>query len=237
MLVLQKYSTTMTQLLLMFVSTIHLIRSGKCTGVDPERAVYENAKQLLHTVGTFTKHVMSQEFYQQYIGESEGNSGITKIRPPFDIKDLENWEQHLDYDVTPPIHSHPDKRGILGLADMSVVLNGVHFRLGHTDYTLRKRGNKEHGFMLFEQIELPMVPPEVQKQRTVEAQIAEMRLWFKAWRDQDYSKRDYRNYFKPLICYLEGTWKAYSKSTLEKRFSARSIHEVLEQVSSPTGHV
>ena len=33
-----------------------------------------------------------------------------------------------------------------------------------------------------------------------------MREWFKAWKSQDHSVRDYRKYFKPVLCYLEGTW-------------------------------
>ena len=33
-----------------------------------------------------------------------------------------------------------------------------------------------------------------------------MREWFRAWHNQNYKKRDYRKYFKPALCYLEGTW-------------------------------
>jgi len=41
---------------------------------------------------------------------------------------------------------------------------------------------------------------------TLEGQVDEMKKWFKAWKDQDDSKRNYKNYFKPLLCYLEGFW-------------------------------
>ena len=34
-----------------------------------------------------------------------------------------------------------------------------------------------------------------------------MALWFKAFKEQDYSLRDYRDYFKPHLCYLEGSWE------------------------------
>ena len=37
-----------------------------------------------------------------------------------------------------------------------------------------------------------------------------MREWFKAWKSQDYSVRDYRKYFKPVLCYLEGSWTTAS---------------------------
>ena len=30
--------------------------------------------------------------------------------------------------------------------------------------------------------------------------------WFRAFKNQDYSKRDYRKFFKPVLCYLEGGW-------------------------------
>ena len=37
-------------------------------------------------------------------------------------------------------------------------------------------------------------------------QSAELREYFKAWRDGDHKHRDYRPYFKPVLCYLEGAW-------------------------------
>ena len=37
-------------------------------------------------------------------------------------------------------------------------------------------------------------------------QIIEMRQWFQAWRDSNSTLRDYRKYFKPLLCYIEGAW-------------------------------
>ena len=38
-----------------------------------------------------------------------------------------------------------------------------------------------------------------------------MREWFKAWKFQDHSVRDYRKYFKPVLCYLEGAWTTATK--------------------------
>ena len=48
-----------------------------------------------------------------------------------------------------------------------------------------------------------------------------MREWFKAWRDQDYTLRDYRKYFKPILCYLEGAWTKTTKKVDEPFFSDR----------------
>ena len=57
-----------------------------------------------------------------------------------------------------------------------------------------------------EDIPFPDVPPDVLQYESLEDQIEEMQQWFKAWDDQDYSTRDYREYFKPVLCYLEGAW-------------------------------
>ena len=48
-----------------------------------------------------------------------------------------------------------------------------------------------------------------------------MREWFKAWRDQDHSTRDYRKYFKPVLCYLEGAWTRPGNSIDEPFHSDR----------------
>ena len=44
-------------------------------------------------------------------------------------------------------------------------------------------------------------------------QISEMREWFKAFHDQDYSVRDYRKYFKPVLCYMECSWDNNARLT------------------------
>nr|KAG5705263.1 hypothetical protein BaRGS_010714 [Batillaria attramentaria] len=65
--------------------------------------------------------------------------------------------------------------------------------------------------------------------------IIEMREWFKAWRDGDYSVRDYRRYFRPVLCYLEGAWT--SGATFEEPFvserhqmEAKSWDELFDKV-------
>lgn len=45
-----------------------------------------------------------------------------------------------------------------------------------------------------------------------------MREWFKAWRDSDHSVRDYRPYFKPILCYLEGAWTTEPQSGFTEPF-------------------
>ena len=70
-------------------------------------------------------------------------------------------------------------------------------------------------------IPFPDVPPAVRQFSDVNDQIKEMKLWFKAWRDQDHSQRDYRKYFKPVLCYLEGAWTRPGKSIDEPFHSDR----------------
>ena len=41
----------------------------------------------------------------------------------------------------------------------------------------------------------------------MDAQVAEMREWFKAFYNQNHTVRDYRKYFKTHMVYLEGAWQ------------------------------
>ena len=63
-----------------------------------------------------------------------------------------------------------------------------------------------------------------------------MRQWFKAFKDQNTSLRDYRPYFKPVLCYLEGAWTT-STDEIEESFEsnrhfldADSWHELQEKI-------
>ncbi|PFX28134.1 hypothetical protein AWC38_SpisGene7132 [Stylophora pistillata] len=71
--------------------------------------------------------------------------------------------------------------------------------------SIRAKHEKQNVYHAIEEIPFPDVPPEV-KSKPVDEQIIEIREWFKAWKDQDHSVRDYRKYFKPALCYLEGAW-------------------------------
>ena len=46
-----------------------------------------------------------------------------------------------------------------------------------------------------------------------------MREWFKAFKNQDHSVRDYRKYFKPVLCILEGGW-TMSSDKIEESFDS-----------------
>ena len=70
----------------------------------------------------------------------------------------------------------------------------------------QKKHSNSKRFKASENIEFPDVPPEVLEKETVKGHVEEMKKWFKAWKDQDDSKRDYNKYFKPILCYMEGFW-------------------------------
>ena len=218
----------MARLVLIGACWIAMSSLQASSATETKQQMTSEVAQLQDRVKLLTKHVMMQQFYLDSISQTDGDSGITMIKPPLDSRRRSSKsKRHPHSDVTPPVHSHPEKKGVLGLADLSVVLNGVHFRMGHTDYTLRSRAHKQQSF---DDIRLPHVPPEVTKLTNVEDQIVEMAKWFKAWRNQDRTKRDYRNYFKPVLCYLEGSWQLYSSKQLKKKFHTKSIATVIEQV-------
>jgi hypothetical protein len=50
-----------------------------------------------------------------------------------------------------------------------------------------------------------------------------MQNYFRAFAFQNYHFRDYRPYFKPVVCYLEGTWTTNTK-TLSEPFESDRHH-------------
>ena len=101
-------------------------------------------------------------------------------------------------------HDHENYMHTIGMGEVEVVLNGVNFRTRHNDYKLSMPSTTSTEYMAVEDIPFPPVPPEVLAQPSVEEQVTEMREWFRAFAEQDTSLRDYRPYFRPVLCYLEG---------------------------------
>ncbi|XP_005104802.3 uncharacterized protein LOC101855125 [Aplysia californica] len=91
-------------------------------------------------------------------------------------------------------------------------MNGVEFRTRHNDYKLRMASRSDSTFHKTEYIPFPPVPDSVTKKATVQEQIQEMREYFRAFRDQNTTHRDYRPYFRPVLCYIEGGWSTGTKS-------------------------
>ena len=146
-----------------------------------------------------------QQFYSEERLRTEGRSGVKSKR--------------FRYTGTRPFHSDTyshkqflqmtDKANLkhtIGMGEIHAVLNGLEFRTRHADYGMYQPSRTSKDFNAFSEIPMPDVPPEVLDKETTEEQMQEMRLWFRAWKDQDDSVRDFRKYFKPVMCYLEGQW-------------------------------
>lgn len=111
------------------------------------------------------------------------------------------------------------------------------------DPTIRPGNNADYHKVKY--IDTPDVPPEVLAHASVSDQAEEMRRWFHAWIDQDATcpscrnldrvrlennettfdpypagtNRPYQNYFKPVLCALEGAWIA-SETDFTQAFSS-----------------
>lgn len=148
--------------------------------------------------------IMKQTADEQRV-RSEGNSGVTEVRAYATGSKPYHQSTYTNFGVMNS-HDHADFIDTVGLGELAAVLNGVEFWTRHNDYRLLKPSNTSSSYHATDPIEFPPVPPAVLNQPNVSAQIAEMQAWFKAWQDQDYATRDYRDYFKPVLCYLEGAW-------------------------------
>ena len=58
------------------------------------------------------------------------------------------------------------------------------------------------------EISSPNVPDDVANEATPEGQVAKMKEWFLAFQNGDTSSgKDLYAHFKPVLSYVEGTWK------------------------------
>lgn len=109
-------------------------------------------------------------------------------------------------DAVNGIHDHSNYKSLVGMGEVDAVMNGVEFRTKHNDFELRMPSKSSQNYHATEKIPFPPVPPSVLSKHTVEQQIAEMQNYFKAWKYQDHRLKDYRPYFKAVLCYMEGAW-------------------------------
>ena len=195
----------------------------------------EQIESLQNTVSTLTRQLMIQQFYQDEKLRSEGNSGVKRIR----LNDQGTKPYHattFTMHAMASAHNHANLERTVGLGELVAVLNGWEFRTRHNDYKINMPSLNSTEYHATEDIPFPDVPPEVLQYSSVADQVREMREWFKAWRDQDYSVRDYRPYFKPVLCYMEGAWTLPGEH-IEESFDsdrhyldASTWHEMLDKV-------
>lgn len=110
-------------------------------------------------------------------------------------------------ETTNAVHSHANLEGVIGFGEVNAVLNGVEFRTRHNDYSLEMPSRQNRHYHATDKIPYPQVPQSVLSKHTVPEQIAEMKEYFRAFRLQNSTIRNYHNYFKPVLCYMEGNWE------------------------------
>ena len=162
-------------------------------------------KDIENLLNAITRQTMLQQFYTEQRVRSEGQSGLNILRQRRAGPKNYFTKSHTGNSAA-AIHDHANNIRTVGMGEFNAVMNGVEFTTRHNDYRLYMPHRTSKGYHQTEPIPFPNVPQAVLDKETIQEQIDEMREWFKSWRDQDTSKRNYTQYFNPILCYLEGAW-------------------------------
>jgi len=171
-------------------------------------------------VTTMTRQMMLQQLFVEERIRSDGGSGVKQVRGSVTGTKPYHGQSHTGQRIM-AVHDHANNIRTVGMGEFIAVMNGVEFRTRHNDYGLRMPHRTSSVYHATEPLPFPDVPPEVLAKKTVEEQILEMRKWFDAFKQGYYRVRDYRKYFKPVLCYLEGAWTKSEDKIDEPFFSDR----------------
>jgi len=171
---------------------------------EAEEATPEELPAFETLVNDMADELKKLQFYVDERIRTEGHSGAKKIRMRYEGTRPYHGSTHTGHSFA-NIYNIANTRDKIGFGELTIVMNGAEFHTKHGDYLLQTRSPTGEADEL-EDIEYPGVPEEVTALEAVEDQITEMQEWFKAWANQDKSVRDYRQYFKPVLCYIEGAW-------------------------------
>ncbi|XP_032234276.2 uncharacterized protein LOC116616310 [Nematostella vectensis] len=180
----------------------------------------ETFDTLTQTIGSLSRQVMMQQLLIEEKIRTNANSGVKQIRVFNTGTRNYHTATHTRTGSVLSIHDHANNDRTVGMGEFVGVLNGVEFRTRHNDYRLYMPHRSSNEWHATEPIPFPEVPPEVLSKANITEQITEMREWFKAWRDQNHTVRDYRKYFKPVLCYLEGAWTTADPGKIEEPFES-----------------
>ncbi|XP_069131371.1 uncharacterized protein [Argopecten irradians] len=198
--------------------------------------IQSDIDKLVNDIDELARQLMLQQLFIEERIRSDGNSGVKQIRgnhkgtrayfgDTFNMGSMMSIHDHTNYDRT------------IGMGEFNAVMNGVEFRTRHNDYKLRMPSENSTDFNRLQDVPFPEVPPSVKAKHSVPDQIKEMREYFRAFKEQNASIRhDYRDYFKPVLCYLEGAWTTDTKTLSEPFHSDRhfldasSWFDLLEKV-------
>lgn len=185
--------------------------SGNGNGNVDLTKINENIDIILYQLA-------NQYAFNEDRNRAYGSSGILKVRGIGSSYKSYGEPLYSD-DGYMTLHEHTDFENTAGLGEMVISLNGVHFMTRHNDYKMNMKSRTKEDYKSVEPIKFPDVPPSVLNKNTVNEQLEEMQQYFKAFKNQDSSIRNYKEYFKPFLCYLEGYWiKKNYKSDIEQPF-------------------
>jgi hypothetical protein len=88
-----------------------------------------------------------------------------------------------------------------GIAELAAAINGQYVRTRHLDYRLFAPAAGD--YLAMSEIPAPAVPASVSAQPTVDAEISEMREYYRAYAARDIARRDYREHFRWTLTALE----------------------------------
>ncbi|XP_064632901.1 uncharacterized protein LOC135491146 [Lineus longissimus] len=239
-----------------------LVTSSLCADESDLKGAYETISSAIEEIqksqsesSMQLKLLTGQTMMMQLASEerirSEGSSGIKQNRV-VETGTRPYFADSFTGRRIAAVHNHANHRGTVGMGEFVAVLNGLEFKTRHNDYRLKRPSTSSKTYKEVEDIPYPDVPAGL-KWMSVEKQMTEMKEWFKAWRDSDRSKKDsknndYRKFFKPNLCYLEGFWtlpkNADGSDSVDEPFAsdrhfidASTWHDLLQKIrfSSYTG--
>ena len=169
-------------------------------------------------VGILANQMKMQQMFAEERVRSDGDSGLKQLRAGDHGTRPYYSETHSGRNVM-TIHDHSNYRSTVGLAELNMVMNGVEFKTRHNDYGLYQPATNDTTYDAVNDIEFPSVPKAITDLPDLGDQMEEMRKWFKAWKDEDHSERDYRDYFKAVLVYMEGAW-TITDDTIDEPFTS-----------------
>ncbi|KAK3751095.1 hypothetical protein RRG08_019304 [Elysia crispata] len=179
--------------------------------VDSVKEVLTSMKNALvvksEVIRRLAEQTMRDQVRQEERIRHEGDSGIVQTRSYEEGSMNYHSSSHAEHSFA-SLYDRPTSKETMGFGEVIAVINGVEFRTHRTDYSLVMPHRTSSGFLDTEPIPRSPVPPSVLSKGTVQAQIEEMAEYFRAFKTQNTTHRNYRPYFRPVLCYLEAAWMA-----------------------------
>merc|ERR1719295_985111 len=178
----------------------------------------DTVQDLKAAIGHLSRMLILAQFSTEQRIRSEGDSGLTNVRGYYD-GDAAYDDGTYTNGAVASIHDHANNMLIVGIGEIQAVLNGAEFQTRHNDYNLHMPSTTSDVYGATEPVPYLDVPPEVTSLSNITEQVLEMQEWFRAFKEQNSSHRNYSQYFRPILCYVEGTW-ILDDNTLEEPFDS-----------------